>query len=52
VVAVARNQTIPATGGTSRADILAAQAPDDAWKRRSCPACQGELSPLVHSKPA
>jgi SRSO17 transposase len=36
VVAVARNQIIPATGGTSRADILAAQAPDDAWKRRSC----------------
>jgi SRSO17 transposase len=36
VVAVACNQTIPATGGTSRADVLAAQAPDDAWKRRSC----------------
>jgi SRSO17 transposase len=36
VVAVACNQTIPSTGGTSRADILAAQAPDDAWKRRSC----------------
>jgi SRSO17 transposase len=36
VVAVACNQTIPATGGTSRADVLAAQAPHDAWKRRSC----------------
>ncbi|WP_449224217.1 IS701 family transposase [Amycolatopsis speibonae] len=36
VVAVARNQTIPATAGTSRADLLAAQAPEDAWKRRSC----------------
>ena len=36
VVAVARNQTIPATAGTSRADALAARAPDDAWKRRSC----------------
>jgi SRSO17 transposase len=36
VVAVACNQTIPATAGTSRADVLAAQAPHDAWKRRSC----------------
>jgi SRSO17 transposase len=36
VVAVACNQTIPATAGTSRADALAAQAPDNAWKRRSC----------------
>jgi hypothetical protein len=36
LVAVACNQTIPATAGTSRADALAAQAPDDAWKRRSC----------------
>jgi SRSO17 transposase len=36
VVAVACNQTIPATGGTSRADVLVAQAPRDAWKRRSC----------------
>jgi SRSO17 transposase len=36
VVAVACNQTIPATAGTSRADALAAQAPDDAWKRRGC----------------
>jgi SRSO17 transposase len=36
VLAVACNQTIPATAGTSRADLLAAQAPDNAWKRRSC----------------
>jgi SRSO17 transposase len=36
VVAVACNQTIPATAGTSRADVLAAQAPHNAWKRRSC----------------
>ncbi|MGH3859068.1 IS701 family transposase [Actinokineospora sp.] len=36
VVAVARDQTIPAVAGTSRADALAAQAPHDAWKRRSC----------------
>ncbi|SES26727.1 DDE superfamily endonuclease [Lentzea xinjiangensis] len=36
VVAVACNQTIPAAGGTSRADALATHAPDDAWKRRSC----------------
>jgi SRSO17 transposase len=36
VLAVACNQTIPATSGTSRADVLAAQAPEDAWKRRSC----------------
>jgi SRSO17 transposase len=36
VVAVACNQTIPATAGTSRADVLAAQAPHDAWKRLSC----------------
>ena len=33
---MACNQTIPATAGTSRADVLAAQAPEDAWKRRSC----------------
>lgn len=36
VVAVAHNQTIPATAGTSRADALLAQPPNDAWKRRSC----------------
>ena len=36
VVAVPCNQVIPATGGTSRADVLAAHAPKEAWKRRSC----------------
>jgi SRSO17 transposase len=36
VVAVACNQTIPAVAGTSRADLLVAQAPDEAGKRRSC----------------
>jgi SRSO17 transposase len=36
VVAVSRNQTIPAVAGTSRADFLVAQAPEEAWKRRSC----------------
>jgi SRSO17 transposase len=36
VVAVACNQVIPATAGTSRADALAAHAPKQAWKRRSC----------------
>jgi SRSO17 transposase len=36
VLAVACNQTIPTTAGTSRADILAAQALESAWKRRSC----------------
>ena len=36
VVAVPSNQTIPAVAGTSRADMLVAHAPDEAWKRRSC----------------
>jgi SRSO17 transposase len=36
VVAVARDQTIPAVNGTSRADVLVANAPNEAWKRRSC----------------
>jgi SRSO17 transposase len=36
VVAVACNQAIPADAGTSRADVLAAHAPQQAWKRRSC----------------
>jgi SRSO17 transposase len=36
VLAVACNQKIPTAAGSSRADILAAQAPDPAWKRRSC----------------
>jgi SRSO17 transposase len=36
VVAVACNQAIPAGARTSRADVLAAHAPEKAWKRRSC----------------
>ena len=36
VVAVACNQVIPGSTGTSRADVLAAHAPQQAWKRRSC----------------
>jgi SRSO17 transposase len=36
VVAVACNQAIPASAGASRADVLAAHAPPQAWKRRSC----------------
>ena len=36
VVAVASNQAIPGSAGTSRADVLAAHAPDQAWKLRSC----------------
>jgi SRSO17 transposase len=36
VVAVACNQVVPGSTGTSRADVLAVHAPEDAWKRRSC----------------
>jgi len=36
VAAVAGNQAVPGSSGTSRADVLAAHAPDQAWKRRSC----------------
>jgi SRSO17 transposase len=36
VVAVAINQAVAGDAGTSRADVLAAHAPDQAWKRRSC----------------
>jgi SRSO17 transposase len=36
VVAVASNQAVPGDAGTSRADVLAAHAPGQAWKRRSC----------------
>jgi hypothetical protein len=36
VVAVASNQAVPGSAGTSRADALAAHAPPQAWKRRSC----------------
>ena len=36
VVAVDCRQAIAGDAGTSRADALAAHAPDQAWKRRSC----------------
>jgi SRSO17 transposase len=36
VVAVPRSQTIPAGTGSSRADHAVTQAPEQAWKRRSC----------------
>jgi SRSO17 transposase len=36
VVAVASNQAVPDSAGTSRADVLATHAPRQAWKRRSC----------------
>ena len=36
VVAVACNQVVPGHTGTSRADVLASHAPQDAQKRRSC----------------
>jgi len=36
VLAVASNQAVPGSTGTSRADVLAAHAPGQAWKRRSC----------------
>ncbi len=47
VVAVACNQAIPATAGTSRADVLAAHAPGQAWKRRSCG--QGAKGPRLYA---
>jgi SRSO17 transposase len=36
VVAVPCSQAVPGSTGTSRADVLAAGAPGQAWKRRSC----------------
>ncbi|MET8043656.1 hypothetical protein ABZU25_22670 [Micromonospora sp. NPDC005215] len=36
VLAVPRNQRVPTTVGNSRPDVLAANAPALAWKRRSC----------------
>jgi SRSO17 transposase len=56
VVAVARNQAIPGSAGTSRADALAAHAPPQAWKRRSCgegakgPRLRGRACATVHSR--
>jgi SRSO17 transposase len=45
VVAVPRSQTIPAGAGSSRADHATAQAPEQAWKRRSC--ADGAKGPRV-----
>ena len=36
VVAVASSQAVAGDAGTSRADVLAVHAPDQAWNRRSC----------------
>jgi SRSO17 transposase len=36
VVAVPKSQAVAGDAGRSRADVLAAHAPDQAWKRRSC----------------
>ena len=36
VVAVPKSQAVAGDAGTSRADVLAAHAPGQAWKRRSC----------------
>jgi SRSO17 transposase len=36
VVAVPRSLVVPGSTGTSRADVLAAHAPAQAWQRRSC----------------
>jgi SRSO17 transposase len=46
VVAVASSQAVPGSSGTSRADALAAHAPDQAWKRRSCG--NGSKGPRVY----
>jgi len=46
VVAVASNQAVPGSSWTSRADVLAAHAPDQAWKRRSCG--NGSKGPRVY----
>src|SRR5690242_13103946 len=46
VVAVAANQAVRGDAGKSRADVLAAHAPDQAWKRRSCG--KGSKGPRVY----
>jgi SRSO17 transposase len=46
VVAVPCSQAIPGSAGTSRADVLAAHAPGQAWKRRSCG--QGAKGPRLY----
>ena len=46
VVAVPSNQAVPGSAGASRADVLAAHAPGQAWKRRSCG--NGSKGPRVY----
>jgi len=46
VVAVGSNQAIAGDAGASRADVLAAHAPELAWKRRSCG--DGSKGPRVY----
>jgi SRSO17 transposase len=46
VVAVAANQAVRGDAGTSRAEVLAAHAPGQAWKRRSCG--NGSKGPRVY----
>ena len=46
VVAVPKSQAVAGDAGKSRADVLAAHAPDQAWKRRSCG--NGSKGPRVY----
>ena len=46
VVAVPKSQAVAGDAGRSRADVLTAHAPDQAWKRRSCG--NGSKGPRVY----
>jgi SRSO17 transposase len=46
VVAVPKSQAVAGDAGKSRADLLTAHAPDQAWKRRSCG--KGSKGPRVY----
>ena len=46
VVAVPKSQAVAGDAGKSRADVLTAHAPDQAWKRRSCG--KGSKGPRVY----
>ncbi len=46
VVAVPKSQAVAGDAGRSRADVLTAHAPDQAWKRRSCG--DGSKGPRVY----
>ena len=46
VVAVPKSQAVVGDAGKSRADVLTADAPDQAWKRRSCG--DGSKGPRVY----